>query len=206
MATGSGRRGGTARVGQGTAHGRGPAGRARQPLAGCGCLSSMRPYALLFFVLFCTCVRAPLHAQRVLLFERLTSSKSDRVYEGEMLRFRLEGDNFWQQGHIREMRPDIQALVINDRFIMLDNIETVHRGSTAFARVGAGLMTFGVGWSLWAGLGYATDGDPTTRYSSRDLTTSLTALGSGFLIYKLFGQRKYRTGRYKRLRVVDTTF
>jgi hypothetical protein len=36
--------------------------------------------------------------------------------------------------------------------------------------------------------------------------TSLTPIGSGFLIYKLFGQRKYKTGKYKRLRVIDTSF
>ncbi|MEM6772780.1 MAG: hypothetical protein AAF597_19535, partial [Bacteroidota bacterium] len=60
-----------------------------------------------------------LRAQRVLLFEKLTSSSSERLYEGEMIKFRMDGDKFWQDGLIREMRPDIQALVINDRFIML---------------------------------------------------------------------------------------
>jgi len=141
-----------------------------------------------------------------MLFERLTSSKSDRVYEGEFLKFRMKGDKFWQQGPIREMRPDIQALIINDRFIMLDEIDTVHRGKTAGAAVGYSLMTFGLGWSIWAGIGYNTDGDPSTQYSRGDLVTSLTAFGSGFLINKLLGQRKYRTGKYKRLRVVDTSF
>ena len=67
-------------------------------------------------------------------------------------------------------------------------------------------MTFGVGWSFWAAVGYNTDGDPTTQYSRRDLMTSLTSIGSGFLIYRLFGQRKYKTGKYKRLRVIDTSF
>ncbi|MFT4685587.1 MAG: hypothetical protein ACI92C_002796 [Neolewinella sp.] len=147
-----------------------------------------------------------IHAQRIMLFEKLTASKSDRVYEGERLKFKMKGDKFWQEGPIREMRPDIQALIINDRFVMLDEIQIIHRGNTAGAAVGVGLMTFGVGWSFWAGVGYNTDGDPTTQYGRQDLMTSLTTIGSGFLIYKLFGQRKYKTGKYKRLRVIDTSF
>lgn len=173
-----------------------------QPSAPSSYLSGMRLITLLLLSLLCTCVSA----QRVMLFEKLTASKSDRVYEGGRLKFKMKGDKFWQEGPIREMRPDIQALIINDRFVMLDEIQTVHRGQTAGAAVGYGLMTFGVGWSFWASIGYNTDGDPTTQYSQRDLMTSLTSVGTGFLIYKLLGQRKYKTGKYKRLRVIDTSF
>jgi len=166
----------------------------------------MRYLPLLFLLLLCTCGPAQMSAQKVMLFEQLTSSKSDRVYEGGYLKFRMKGDKFWQEGYIREMRPDIQALVINDRFIMLDEIDTIHRGKTPFAAVGYSLMTFGVAWSAYGLVGYNTDGDPTTSYSRRDLFTTATSVGTGFLINKLFGQRKYRTGKYKRLRVIDTSF
>lgn len=162
----------------------------------------MRLLTLLLILSICTCVSA----QRVLLFEKLTSSKSDRMYEGERLKFRLKGDKFYQEGLIREMRPDIQALVINDRFVMLDEVDLIHRGNTFGAAGGYSLMTFGVGWSFWSLVGNATDGDPLTRYESRDLMVTLTSVGTGFLIKTLFGQRKFRTGKYKRLRVVDTSF
>jgi len=162
----------------------------------------MRLVPLLFLTFLCTCARA----QKVMLFEQLTSSKSARVYEGERLTFRMKGDRFWQEGFIREMRPDIQALVINDRFIMLDEIDSVHRGSTVFAKVGYSLMAFGVGWSAFGLVGYNTDGDPSTQYSRRDLLTSVTSAGTGFLIVKLFGKKRYRTGKHKRLRVIDTSF
>lgn len=191
----------------------------------------MRPLTLLLSTFSCTCDRAlngrpttgrkkgwlllpflllalqpVLPAQKVLLFEKLTASKSDRVYEGERLKFRMKGDKFYQEGFIREMRPDIQALVINDRYIMLDEIDIVHRGKTFGAAAGYGLVTFGVGWSFWGLVGNATDGDPLTRYENRDLMVSLTSIGTGLLINQLFGQRKYKTGKYKRLRVVDTSF
>lgn len=162
----------------------------------------MRLFTLLFLVFACTGVSA----QKVLLFEKLTASQSDRVYEGERLKFRMKGDKFYQEGFIREMRPDIQALVINDRYILLDEIDIVNRGRTFGATAGYGLMSFGVGWSFWSVVGNATDGDPLTRYENRDLMVSLTSIGTGFLINKLFGQRKFRQGKYKRLRVVDTSF
>jgi len=157
---------------------------------------------LLFLFVLSTGVRA----QKVLLFEKLTSSSSERLYEAENLKFRMKGDKFWQQGPIREMRPDIQALVINDRFIMLDEIETVHQGTTAAGIAGYSLMTFGVGWSFWAIAGNYTDGDPTTNYERRDLMTSLTSIGSGLILSQIFGKKRFKVGKYKRLRVVDTTF
>lgn len=159
--------------------------------------------ALFLFALLCA---TGVQAQRVMLFEKLTSSQSERVYEGELLRFRMEGDNFWQEGYIREMRPDIQALVINDRFILLDEIDAVYRGSTLANGVGYSLVTFGAGWSVFAALGYATDKDPTTSYSGDDAMVTVTSVGLGYLLIKLLGQRKFRTGKFKRLRIVDLDF
>lgn len=170
----------------------------------------MRLITLFLILSFCTStfgtLSSHLSAQRVLLFEKLTSSQSDRMYEGERLKFRLKGDKFYQEGPIREMRPDIQALVINDRFVMLDEIELINRGKTFGAAAGYGLITFGAGWSFWSLAGNYTDGNPLTKYESRDLLITLTSVGTGFLINKIFGQRKFRPGKYRRLRVVDTSF
>lgn len=162
----------------------------------------MRSLLFLFALAYCTCVPA----QRVLLFEKLTDSKSQRVYEGDELRFKLKGDDFWQEGYIREMRPDIQALIINDRYVMLDQIAIVDRGQTIFAKIGYGMVTFGAGWSILALVGYNTDGDPNSQYSRSDATVSLTSLGLGYGLVKTLGQRRFRTGKYKRLRVVDLSF
>ena len=148
----------------------------------------------------------PAAAQRVMLFEKLTSSRSERVYEGEMLRFRMKDDDFWQEGFIREMRPDIQALVINDRFIMIDEIDAVYRGSTIANRIGYGLITFGAGWSLFAALGYATDKVDSTNYSTDDALVTAASVGAGYLLVKLLGRRKFRAGKHRRLRIVDLNF
>ncbi|MFK8164165.1 MAG: hypothetical protein AB8H12_17095 [Lewinella sp.] len=176
---------------------RGKGGKKLKPLR-------MKGWLILPFLLFIFSPLLP--AQRVMLFEKLTSSQSDRVYEGERLKFRMKGDKFYQEGPIREMRPDIQALVINDRYIMLDEIDIIHRGKTFGAAAGYSLAAFGAGWSFWSLVGNATDGDPLTKYENRDLMVSLTSIGTGLLINKLFGQKRYRTGKYKRLRIVDTSF
>lgn len=157
---------------------------------------------LLFTTFLCTGVRA----QKILLFEKLTSSSSERMYEGDRLKFKLRGDKFWQEGPIREMRPDIQALIINDRFIMLDEISTVHQGGTVAGAAGYSLMTFGVGWSFWSVAGNYTDGDPSTRYEGRDLMVTLTSVGTGFILARILGRKRFKPGKYKRLRVVDTSF
>ncbi|MBC6994761.1 hypothetical protein QWY85_06920 [Neolewinella lacunae] len=162
----------------------------------------MRFLTLLLLVLLCTCVRA----QKVLLFERMTDSKAERMYEGEALKFRMEGDKFWQEGRIMEMRPDIQALVINERFILLEEIESVHLGSTFGAAAGYSLMTFGTAWAGIGLIGYATDKDPTTNFSGRDATIALTSFASGYLINRFLGQKRFKTSQYKRLRIVDTSF
>lgn len=161
---------------------------------------------LLLLLVISLAVSTCVPAQRVLLFEKLTDSKSDRIYEGDALRFRLKGDNFWQEGYIREMRPDIQALVINDRYILLDEIEVIDRGRTRAAVAGLGLVTFGVGWSTWAALGYSLDDDEDTSYSGSDALVTAAAVGSGLLIKQLFGKRRFKPGKYRRLRIVDLSF
>ncbi|MBB4080099.1 hypothetical protein GGR28_002729 [Lewinella aquimaris] len=162
----------------------------------------MRLILLLFLGLLCT--RVP--AQKVLLFEKLTDSKSQRMYEGDLLRFKLKGDDFWQEGYIREMRPDIQALVINDRFVMIEEIAVVHRGGTIATQLGYGLMTFGAGWSVFAALGYSTDKDPTTSYTTDDALVTAVSVATGFALLKVLGTRKFRTNKYRRLRIVDISF
>ena len=148
-----------------------------------------------------------LFAQRVLLLERANQSRSDRRYEQQSITFRMRGDKFYQSGRIDELRPDIQAMVINDRFIVLDEIESLRMpGSGLLNYTGLSLMVFGGSWSVFALAGYTLDGNPETNYGTLDLTVTITGLTTGFLLRKLFGRRKFTLGKRKRLRVVDLSF
>ena len=157
---------------------------------------------MLLLTLVSTCVLA----QKVMLLENTKRAKAEKIYEGEELRFRMKGDKFWQQGYIREMRPDIQALVINDRFIMLEEIDAINRGSTFGKAAGLSLMAFGTVWTGIGLVGYNTDGDPDSQISSGELAVGLGSFAGGWLINKLFGTKRFKTGKLKRLRIIDTTF
>lgn len=163
--------------------------------------------ALLLFATLCLFTGANLSAQRVLLLEKKGRDQAQRLMEGDELTFRMKGDNFWQSGRITELRPDIQAIVMNERYILLDEIEALRFTRSNLAGViGPTLMTFGVGWSTWALIGYATDGNPDTAYSSFDATVSATAVATGFLMWKLFRRRKIKLNDRNRLRILDLTF
>lgn len=127
--------------------------------------------------------------------------------EGDGLTFRMKGDNFWQSGQITELRPDIQAIVMNERFILINEIEALRLNGSGFLNyAGLALMTFGVSWSAFALVGYATDGDPSTSYGAYDVTISATTIVSGFLLRKLFARKKMKLNERNRLRIVDLNF
>lgn len=157
-------------------------------------------------IVFPLMLTLPATAQRVLLLEKANASNAKRITVGEELKFRMLGDDFWQQGVIREMRPDLNALVINDRYVPLEDIETLHLGSTFAAAAGIALMTFSVSWTGIGLVGYNTDKDPTTNFTRSDVTIAVTSAATGFLLWKLFGQKKVRLGKKHRLRMIDTTF
>ena len=169
----------------------------------------MRPTTLLFLLTLLLWSLAPtqLAAQRVLLLEKAKKNTAEKIMEGTELTYKMNGDNFWQTGYIDELRPDIQAMVINDRFVMLDEIEALKFGGGRFgSAMGFSLITFGTAWSGFALIGYATDGNPDTFYSGRDLGVTLVSVGAGFLLRKLFQNSKYKVSERKRLRIVDLTF
>lgn len=146
-------------------------------------------------------------AQRVLLLEKSGQNTAEKIMEGQDLIYRIKGDEFWQEGFISELRPDIQAMVINERFVMLEEVEALKFSGARFGgAMGFSLVTFGLGWSGFALLGYATDGNPDTAYSSRDLGVTLVSVGTGLLLRQLFQNKKYKVSERKRLRIVDLTF
>ena len=162
---------------------------------------------LLLLTLLFTIATTHLSAQRVLLLEKYGQSKSQRLVEGDGLTFRMKGDNFWQSGVITELRPDIQAIVMNERFVMIDEIEALRLSGSGFANyAGLTLMTFGAGWSFFGLVGYPLDGNPETNYGTFDLTITATAVASGFLLRQLFARKKMKLNKRNRLRIVDLTF
>ena len=152
------------------------------------------------------CLGGSAQAQLTLLLERSGQDQADRRFEGDELRFRLTGDKLWREGIIQEIRPDINSLVINDRYVSLTEIDQLDLGNSPVIYAGGlGLQTFGLGWGFFALVGYATDGNSETSISGGDVLVASTAFISGFIISKL-ARRRYRVNRNRRLRIVDLTF
>lgn len=147
-------------------------------------------------------------AQRMLLIEKVNSARTQKIYEGMFLQYQLAEDEDWYQGEIMELRPDIQAIVFEDRIVSVDKIVRLRQRRAWPLNLGYTLATFGVAWSGWALIGTATDGNPDTRYEGSDAIVTGVAVGSGLLLAGLLGNKKLRfgEGRKRRLRVVDVSF
>lgn len=163
----------------------------------------MRPLLLLCFC----CLLAPaLRGQRILLIEKQNSARTQKLFEGDYIQYRLAGDQQWYAGAIRELRPDVQLIAFDDRYVDLSNMTMLRRDRGWARPLGITLGTFGVAWSAFAAIGTATDGNPDTNYRWSDLAVTGTSLGLGLLIPTLFGARKIRLGDRHRLRIIDISF
>lgn len=162
-------------------------------------------YLTLFLLLFFITTGSA-NAQKVMLMEKVGASTSQRIFEGQALKWRMKGDKFWQQGVVTEMREDIQALIIKERFIFLDEIDAIHLGDTFGKIAGYSIMTFGASYTIIGLIGYNTDKDPETQISSGELMVGAGSLAAGFLIKTIFGDKKFRLGKNKRLRIIDISF
>jgi hypothetical protein len=162
---------------------------------------------LLLFSLLC--LLAPsLQGQRILLIEKRNSAQTRKLFIGDYIQYQLAGEEAWQEGEIRDLRYDLQLIVLDDRYVDISKVGML-RWQPGWAQpIGISLLTFGVSWSGFAFIGTLTDGDPNTRYRWSDLGVTLTSAGLGLLIPTLFGNRRLRLGDRgrHRLRIVDITF
>ena len=145
-------------------------------------------------------------AQRVILIEKAGSARTQKIYEGQYLNFRLQGDDIWYEGDIMNLRVDQNLIEFGDRYVELDKIEALRRPKGWSQALGYSLLTFGVSWSGFALVGKLTDGDPETHYDGRDAIISGVSMGLGFGLSQLFRYKVYRFGKNRRLRMVDISF
>lgn len=158
-------------------------------------------YLLLFF--FSLSV-LPVHAQKVLQMEKKGKIKTKKYYLGEELTFQLKGGSDWYTDVMMDIKVEKEIIVFSERFVKVSDIKTIKSYKNArFANTTEkSLYSFGAAWLLIS-LGGTLDGG-----TLNDLTWKVpaTSVGLGFLIKKLFYTRKYRIGKYRRLRALDLSF
>ena len=157
-------------------------------------------FSLLFFML------PALSGQRILLLEKRNSPQTRKLFIGDYIQYQLAGEEDWYEGEIRDLRYDLQLIVLDDRYVPIDKIDMLRWRQGWAQPLGISLITFGVSWSGFAFIGTLTDGNPDTHYRWSDLGVTLTSAGLGFLLPTLFGNRRMRLGDRRRLRIVDITF
>ncbi|MCB9283341.1 MAG: hypothetical protein H6563_04645 [Lewinellaceae bacterium] len=158
---------------------------------------------LLFPLLFSLIFLPALPAQIYLQLERSGSAKTTKFAPGTELTFRLKGQTEWERAVLDRLIPEENRLLLGINYIDPSEIEAIR--SFHWQRwskpMGTNLYLFGASWTGFAlGAWVADRNDP---YSAGDAIVTLSAIGTGFLIQKLFHHRTWTMGKKWRLRIVD---
>ncbi|MDO8368040.1 MAG: hypothetical protein Q7T20_14660 [Saprospiraceae bacterium] len=160
----------------------------------------MRTFLLLFFCLSGFSV----FGQKMLLLERANRAQTTKFYPGDMLRFRLVGEeNYWYTRSITDILLENNTLMLDNFAVKLPEIQTIKMRRKPIWRIGGGAM-----FSLGATLALATT---IGRYGYQDkdvdapklYTVAMASLGAGWFLNT---PRKYRLGEKHRLRIVEVRF
>ncbi len=163
----------------------------------------MRISLLFLFFLFSIGMAS---AQKVLQIEKYGKAKTQKIYVGDEITYKLYDDDFWYTHVIQDIDVDKDLLVFKDRYVDIKNIEKIRWELRWSKGVRSSLYLFGAGWSASALIGTLTDGNPDTNYRWSDAIVTGTSWLLGWIVPKIFRYKTYRFGKRKRLRVLDLTF
>jgi hypothetical protein len=148
----------------------------------------------------------PLSAQKVMQIERYGSPQTKKILIGDVIEYQIEGEDFFRTGYIEDFKVEDNLIQLGNFYLDVEEIAAL-RFTRRWARTGgAGLMLFGAAWSGFALLGYTTDGDPNTNYRTLDAVVSLTSVGLGYGISRLFRYKVVRFNNRRWLRLLDLSF
>lgn len=147
-----------------------------------------------------------LHAQKALQIEKYGSPRTEKIYIGDPITFQLRGEEDFRSSYIENLRVEDSLVVLSGRYVKVQDIVALRYERTWPRATGLSLFLFGVGWSGFAAIGTALDGDDSTRYRWSDAIVSATSIGLSFSIPLLFKNKTVRMGKRRRLRMVDLRF
>ncbi len=142
-------------------------------------------------------------AQKVLQLEKYGHAKTKKIYIGELIHYKLQGDEVWYSGYIEDIKVEDNLLVMKDRYVDVSKIEKMRRPLGWSKPARSMLYIFGASWSANALIGTLTDGNPDTRYGWGDVAVTASSWALGWLIPKIFRYKTLRFGKSRRLRVLD---
>lgn len=145
-------------------------------------------------------------AQKVIQIERYGRAKTEKIFIGEGIEYRLKDGKEWRYAVIEDINVEQNLIVLADRYLDPEKIDAFRYYRPYSQKLGLQVMTFGVAWSGYALIGTAVDGNPDTKYRLSDGIVTASAIAAGIGIAKLLKYKKIKFGKRKRLRLVDITF
>lgn len=140
----------------------------------------------------------------MLLLERANRARTTKFYVGDVLRFRMAGEeNYWYQRTITDMLPETNTLMLDNFAVKLPEIQSIKMRRKPIWRIlGGAAFSLGVTLPVATTIGYFgykdKDIDAVTLYS-----VSALSLGTGWF---LSTPRKIRLGKKHRLRILEVKF
>ncbi|MCC6410130.1 MAG: hypothetical protein IT270_00640, partial [Saprospiraceae bacterium] len=155
----------------------------------------MKYLILLLFIL----PSIPSVAQKMLVLERANSAKTVKMYVGDVLEYRLKGDeDYWYTSTINDILPENKVLLLDKFPVHVDSISALRTRRKPITRlVGGTLVTFGASLAFATTIG-ALYSDKTINYGAL-YGTSVASAGVGLLA---FTRKKLPMGKKYRLRII----
>jgi hypothetical protein len=135
--------------------------------------------------------------QKILQIETYGRAKTEKLFIGQGITYQLKDSKDWHYVIIEDLLIEQQLIQTVRGYLKLSDIGALRneRGWAQAAKVS--LITFGAGWSLFGIIGYATDGNPETKYSAGDAIFLLPPLPPGFSSEKYSNTKKQRLEKGK---------
>ncbi|HAD11703.1 MAG TPA: hypothetical protein DCF33_04605 [Saprospirales bacterium] len=140
----------------------------------------------------------------MLLLERANRARTTKMYIGDVLRFRMVGEeNYWYKRTITDILPESNTLMLDNFAVKIPDIQSIKVHRKPIWRI-----LGGAGYTLGATLAFATT---VGRFGFQDKEINapklygiaLASTGAGWFLTK---SRKLRLGNKHRLRIVEIKF
>jgi hypothetical protein len=121
---------------------------------------------VILFLFLCSTAAS---AQKMLQLERKNRVKTTRFYVGDVLQYRMNGDeNYWYERTITDILPESRTLVLDNFAVKTDSISSLKvQRKPAAQLLGGALLTFGATLALSVTVGRLIFQDPIGYFNGR---------------------------------------
>lgn len=145
-------------------------------------------------------------AQKVLQVERAGQAKTQKIFIGQAINYKLKGADEFYFGVIEDLKVEEGIVLFEDRYVKVEEIAALRYSRQWAKGISKSLFWFGAGWSVFAAVGTATDDNPDTEYQLSDAVVTASAMTSSLIISSAFKHKTIKFGNRKRLRLLELPF